>query len=57
MGTVTTAYITNSEGEERRYDIRGGICKIDLNDLETGGHQLRIMSCHTGGDIKLTITE
>lgn len=39
------------------YDICGGICKIDLNDLETGKHQLRIVSCHTGGDIQLTITE
>jgi len=56
MGTVTTAYILNSEGGKRTYDIHHNT-KIDLNELETGEHHLSIFSCHTGGEVKLTITE
>lgn len=56
MGTVTKAVIAAGEGKERIYDIRQ-TTKIDLNEWATGEYHLSITSCHTGGDITLTIME
>lgn len=56
MGTTTFAYIKNRRGKEQAYKIRG-TTKIDLKKLKTGIYDLKVLSCHTGGEMKLIIVE
>jgi hypothetical protein len=54
MGSVTDAFIKNSNEIVKRYKIKG-ITKIDLNELKVGEYELSVYSCDTGDKIKLKI--
>ncbi len=56
MGTSTSAYIKDLNGEEKRYKITIS-SKINLNEFGVGEYDLKIHSCNTYEDIKLVIIE
>jgi hypothetical protein len=56
LGTVTDAVIKSQVGGSKGYEING-IRKIDLSQFSPGTYMLEISSCHTGGEMKLIITD
>lgn len=56
MGTVTDATIFKNGQGIKYYEIEG-ITRIDLSTYPPGEYEVRFTSCHTGGKVKLILSE